>query len=151
MRNGFKIPPERLFQYLRLRYLLPLLLAVTSLEAARKNPESYYQEQAAGVLDGHTEVVLPNGTRCDILTDKYAIEVEFADKWAEAIGQSLNYAAESGNQAVIILIIESPSDEKYLLRLEQVTESFRLPITVLAVRIHRQPDIHDLIKIKPTK
>ncbi|MDP0496347.1 MAG: hypothetical protein Q7Q73_09080 [Verrucomicrobiota bacterium JB024] len=65
--------------------------------------------------------------------------MEFADKWAEAVGQSLNYAAQTGKQAVIILIIESPSEEKYLLRLEQVTESFRLPIAVLAVRINNQP------------
>ena len=37
-------------------------------------------------------MTMPDGTRCDILTDTHAIEVDFADKWAEAIGQSLNYA-----------------------------------------------------------
>lgn len=40
------------------------------------------------------EVVAPDGTRCDILTDEYAIEVDFANKWAEAIGQALNYAIQ---------------------------------------------------------
>lgn len=30
---------------------------------------------------------LPNGTYVDCLTDDYAIEVDFSNKWAEAIGQ----------------------------------------------------------------
>jgi hypothetical protein len=37
---------------------------------------------------------LPNGTYVDCLNDTYAIEVDFSNKWAEAIGQSLMYAAE---------------------------------------------------------
>ena len=40
-----------------------------------------------------------DGTRCDILTDTHAIEVDFADKWAEAIGQSLKYATQTGKKA----------------------------------------------------
>ena len=38
-----------------------------------------------------TEVVLRGG-RCDIVTKKYAIEVERASKWHEAIGQAAHYA-----------------------------------------------------------
>jgi hypothetical protein len=30
------------------------------------------------------EVVMKDGTRCDILTATHAIEVDFAKKWAEA-------------------------------------------------------------------
>ena len=47
--------------------------------------ESFYQEQYAKKLGGRTEVTMPDGTRCDILTDTHAIEVDFADKWAEAV------------------------------------------------------------------
>ena len=57
--------------------------------------ECFYKEQCAKQLGGTTEVTLPDGTRCDILTDTHAIEVDFADKWAEAIGQSLNYAIQA--------------------------------------------------------
>ncbi len=71
-----------------------LILIGPDLNAARCHPESYYRDWAAAELDGETEVVLPNGTRCDILTDQYALEVDFADKWAEALGQCLNYAPE---------------------------------------------------------
>ena len=49
---------------------------------------------------------MPDGTRCDILTDTHAIEVDFADKWAEAIGQSLNYAMQTGKKAGIVLVLK---------------------------------------------
>ena len=49
--------------------------------------ESFYQELYAKKLGGRTEVTMPDGTRCDILTDTHAIEVDFAVKWAETIGQ----------------------------------------------------------------
>ena len=49
-------------------------------------------------------MTMPDGTRCDILTDTHAIEVDFADKWAEAIGQSLNYAMQTGKKAGIVLV-----------------------------------------------
>lgn len=32
------------------------------------------------------------GGRCDILTDKYAIEIDRASKWHEAIGQAVHYS-----------------------------------------------------------
>ena len=38
-------------------------------------------------IGGKVEVVMKDGTRCDILTATHAIEVDFAKKWAEAIGQ----------------------------------------------------------------
>ena len=69
-------------------------------------------------------------TRCDCLTDDYAIEVDFSHKWAEAIGQSLHYASMTGQQAGIVLIVEENKDKKHLKRLEQVIEFYALPIRV---------------------
>ena len=60
-------------------------------------PENFYQKQYAKKLGGRTEVTMPDGARCDILTETHAIEVDFADKWAEAFGQSLNYAMQNAN------------------------------------------------------
>jgi hypothetical protein len=54
--------------------------------------EQFYQELYAKKVGGRTEVQMPDGTRCDILTATHAIEVDFDKKWAEAIGQSLNYS-----------------------------------------------------------
>jgi hypothetical protein len=34
-------------------------------------------------------VVLPDGTRCDCVTDTHAIEFDFGNNWAEAINMSI--------------------------------------------------------------
>ena len=66
-------------------------------------PESLYQEQYAKKLGGRTEVTMPDGTRCDILTDTHAIEVDFADKWAEAIGQVLTTLCRQARRLALFL------------------------------------------------
>lgn len=90
--------------------------------------EKYYQEKWCSDYDGKTEVVLPDKTRCDCLTSTYAIEFDFGKKWAEAIGQSLHYALQTGKQPGIVLILEKESDNKYWIRLTNIIEKFNLPI-----------------------
>jgi hypothetical protein len=102
--------------------------------AERLNSESYYQKIAAEKYSGKTEVSMPDGTRCDIVTETHAIEVDFADKWGEAIGQSLNYAFQSNKRAGILLILEKKTDEKHLIRVNSIVQHFDLPIDVLAIR-----------------
>jgi hypothetical protein len=51
-----------------------------------------------GAAGYRMEQTLPNGTRADCVSETHAIEVDFAHKWAEAVGQSLNYAAETGKR-----------------------------------------------------
>lgn len=77
---------------------------------------------------------MPDGTRCDLVTETHAIEVDFADKWGEAIGQSLNYAFQSNKRAGIILILESESDARHLIRVNSIVRYYDLPIDVLAIR-----------------
>ena len=50
-------------------------------------------------------------------------EVDFAGKWAEAIGQSLHYSRMTGKRAGILLIMLAPKDQKYLERLLNVIRS----------------------------
>ena len=117
--------------------LTALLLALTltaSLGAARLNLESYYQDIAAEKYSGQKEITAPDGTRCDIVTNTHAIEVDFADNWAQAIGQSLNYSFQLNKKAGILLILESPKDEKHLIRVQSIIEHYKLPIDVLAIR-----------------
>ena len=78
-----------------MKFLLSLLLA---LPLFGKQSERFYQEKFAREIGGKVEVVMKDGTRCDILTATHAIEVDFAKKWAEAIGQSLNYAMHTGKR-----------------------------------------------------
>ena len=85
-----------------------------------KQRESYYQHEFAVIIGGQTEVRLANGTRADIVTDKYAIEVDFGAKWAEAIGQSLSYGIELEKQAGILLVISGEDEIRFLERLMPV-------------------------------
>ena len=88
-----------------------------SIARGRSEPEAKYQQRAAKRLGGKTEVVLFDGTRADIVTMSWAIEVDYADKWAEAIGQSLYYAAVTQKEPGIVLILENRSrDTKYVQR-----------------------------------
>ena len=68
--------------------------------------EKCYQNYFAKQVNGSAEVLMPDNTRCDIPTEDLAIEVDFAYKWAEAIGQSLHYAKMMNRQAAIIIILK---------------------------------------------
>ena len=48
-----------------------------------KQSERYYKEKLAREIGGQVEVVMRDGTRCDILTSTYGIEVDFAKKWVD--------------------------------------------------------------------
>jgi len=91
-----------------MKNILTLILCITaSLPAGAKHlfSEKTYQKYFCSVNNGYIEYILPDRTRVDCLTDTYAIEVDFANKWAEAIGQSLYYSNETGKQAGILLIL----------------------------------------------
>ena len=38
----------------------------------------------------------------------YAVEFDFAEKWAEAVGQALYYALKTGKKPAVVLIMEDP-------------------------------------------
>ena len=63
------------------------------------------------------EYLLQDKTRVDCLTNYYAVEFDFAKKWAESIGQSLYYGEMTGRQPAIGLIIESQKDNRYYYRI----------------------------------
>lgn len=66
--------------------ILLTLALIPPLNAARLNSEAYYQKIAAEKCNGETDVTMPDGTRCDIVAETHAIEVDFAEKWGESIG-----------------------------------------------------------------
>lgn len=83
--------------------------------------ESYYQNNFAIQIKGETEVILDDKTRVDIVTDTFAIEVDFAEKWAESIGQSRYYSIKLNKKTGILLVINPLTEEKYLKRLITTT------------------------------
>lgn len=115
--------------------------SVGTAEAKRSHLESWYADALAGELGAQTEVRMRNGTRCDVLATHHAIEVEFAGKWAEAVGQSLNYAAQTGRRGAIALILEKESDAKFLSRLREVIAWHQLPVVVIVMRPHGEQSL----------
>ena len=104
-------------------FLFPSLLL-----AKREHPERWYQEKWCEEQKGKVEVVLPDGTRCDCVTDTHAIEFDFGNKWAESVGQSSYYSIQTRKKAGIVLILENMKDRKYWIRLNTTIEHFKLPI-----------------------
>ena len=100
----------------------------------KKYLEADYRDFACKQLEGNIEYVLDDGSRVDCLTDQYAIEFDFAKKWAEAIGQSLYYAEKTGKQPGIILIIPTEKDMRHMEKIKKVVEAKKLNIKLWSIR-----------------
>jgi hypothetical protein len=91
--------------------------------------EREYQEAWAEKNNAEMEVVLEDGARVDCVTEEYAIEFDFAKKWAESIGQALYYAIKTDKKPAIVLIMENPEkDEVYYNRLKDVAEKYNITV-----------------------
>ena len=118
------------------RYEGPVFSLVSdqALASDRLHPEKWYQERWCREMDGRMEVIFKDGSRCDCLTKQYAVEFDFADKWAEAVGQALLYGAHTGVPPAVVLIVEDAGrDAKYVKRLKLAIRYYRLPITVFLI------------------
>ena len=74
-----------------------IFLFPSHLFAIRQHPEKWYQKKwCEGV-----EVVLPDGTRCDCVTDTHAIEFDFGNNWAGAIIMSIPYRFDYSTNKLI--------------------------------------------------
>jgi hypothetical protein len=82
--------------------------------SVKMGTEAYYQLKINEIVQGEIEYKLSDGTRVDILTDDYAIEVDFARKFYEAMGQAAHYAIRTNRKPAIWLIATKKSDEKYI-------------------------------------
>lgn len=88
---------------------------ISDVVAAHLHPEAAYRD---AWCNGKTEVQLKNGNRADCVTTNYAVEVEFAKKYHEGVGQALDYAQQTGKTPAILLIIETEKDWRYYNKLK---------------------------------
>ena len=88
--------------------------------------ESYYVNQWCASDFGRREAVLWDMTRVDCLTKDYAVEFDFAKKWAESIGQSLYYAKMTGKKPAVTLILTTPTDYRYVKRIERLDNGIKV-------------------------
>jgi len=94
-----------------LRWLILFSLLLLPVQAKRLNPESYYQNLWCNEHKGQTEYELEDLTRVDCLLEDKAVEFDFANKWAESIGQALHYQRMTGKRAKVVLILEKPKKQ----------------------------------------
>lgn len=105
-------------------FMMSLFIAA-ALSTAHLHPEAAYRD---AWCMGQTEVRMPNGNRADCITTSYAVEVEFAGKYHEGVGQALDYAQQTGKKPAILLIIESEKDWRHYNKLKPLAakEGIRL-------------------------
>lgn len=73
--------------------------------------ESSYQHAWCSAHNGIEEFENDDRTRVDCLTETHAVEFDFANKWAESIGQAEHYALKTGKKGKVVLILEKPKKE----------------------------------------
>lgn len=104
-----------------MRYFLIITILLTSTNcciAKHLHSEKEYQEFWCNKHNGIMEYKLNDKTRVDCLTDTLAVEVDFAPKWHECIGQALYYSKKTHRTPACVLIIENgKKDEKFVQRL----------------------------------
>lgn len=82
-------------------------------------------------LKGRTEVVTPDGSRCDIVTGTHAYEVEWAYKWKEAPAQAILYSVGLNKKPAVILLVKDRSKEqKYILRCMVVCSKLNIQFNI---------------------
>ncbi|CAH1388101.1 hypothetical protein [Candidatus Nitrotoga sp. M5] len=84
-------------------------------------PEKDWTAALAKKINGQSEVQVDRG-RVDVMTDSYAIEIDFLKKWHEGLGQAIHYGDDSIRIGVLALIDENnaPPDLEHLNLLKKI-------------------------------
>ncbi len=80
--------------------------------------ELYWQDVIQSEIGGEKEFKLDDNTRVDILLDEWACEIDWQNKWAEGIGQSIYYGLKTNRKPLVILLAKKDGWEKYRDRVE---------------------------------
>lgn len=90
------------------------------LSAAKYGTEVYWQDiiheeltRRSGWESIGKEVRLDDGTRVDLLFPNQACEIDWANKWAEGVGQSIYYGLKTRRAPLVLLLVKKDGWEKY--------------------------------------
>jgi hypothetical protein len=95
---------------------------------------------------------LPSGGYVDCLSPEYAIEFDWSEHWAEAVGQSLYYAGATGRKPGIILLCresEGPVEglcRSYVYRLEYALKFVKPHVDVWTCAIDKDLKLDDCFR-----
>lgn len=98
--------------------------------------ESSYQHAWCSQHKGIEEYENDDFTRVDCLTETHAVEFDFANKWAESIGQAEHYALKTGKKGKVVLILEEPKKEKvYYKRVKELGKIHNFDVEYITPKI----------------
>jgi REP element-mobilizing transposase RayT len=97
-----------------------LFIALASLLQAQSEKQ-FIQHLNSTHFHGLTEVTIYGG-RADIVNEEYAIEVEWAEKWKNSIGQALWYGLQTNKKPGIVVILKDINDRKYAIMLQSAID-----------------------------
>lgn len=91
--------------------------------------EESYQQAWCKAHDGIMEYENKDFTRVDCLTKTHAVEFDFANKWAESIGQALHYGIMTGKKPMVVLILDEPDTQMiYFKRVKKIGEKYKFDV-----------------------
>jgi hypothetical protein len=102
--------------------IVGFMLALVSTAAI--GAEQDYTDRFCETIAGSTKVVFEDRTRPDCINEHYVIEVDWAYKFYEGIGQALYYGTVSGVDPGLVLIVRDQNDQKYV---ERAAKTFVCP------------------------
>ena len=112
------------FMYLGLNYVPKSLYNTQTMKSGQT--EAYYVEQWCTPSFGKKEFRLWDMIKADCLIKDYAIEFDFAKKWAESVGQSLYYSEMTHKKPAVVLILTNWTDMRYVKRVERVNKDIQI-------------------------
>lgn len=89
-----------------------------------KHSEASYQQAWCNMHNGIMEYENKDKTRVDCLTDTYAVEFDFANKWAESVGQALHYGLMTGKKPKVVLILDNNKQIVYFNRVQKLADKY---------------------------
>ena len=121
-----------------------IVAAFLLMSAPKKIPQkdlvkkSDFVEKWCGKKDGIEEYRLPDKTRADcFLSGEFAAEFDWSDKWAEAIGQSLHYAAATDAEPWIVLLprknVQARAFRSHAAKILRIVDEYELPINIVCL------------------
>lgn len=122
-------------KFFKISLLLALVASCSPASAEVRLLEKHYQEAWCSSREDIVaiEYRLSDGTRVDCMLEDYAVEVDWARNWAEAIGQSLYYAMYTSTKPAVLLIV-GPGEERFLARLQAVANKYEITVFVVSKR-----------------
>ena len=113
--------------------LVLILISLSNISYAKKN-ERYYQNLHCIIAGGKMEYRLKDKTRIDCLTSEYAIEYDWAKKWAECLGQALHYSVMKNKKPVCGLIGTKKEFDKYYKKIKNISDYYNLPVKIIHIK-----------------